>query len=262
MPEERSPPRSETGAQAIHRAMHIVRLLANNAGAGMRLTDIAGKLGLSPSTTHRILAALEAEGVVERVRKTRRYTIGSELVWLGLGASSRFPIAAAAPALDRLSAEVGDAVFLTVRSGEDSVCADRRIGTYPIQVLSIAVGSRRPLGISQGGRAILAFLPAGVAQEVMAANAARYAEHGCDPDVLAASIADARRIGYICSDGVTVRHTRVVAVPVFDTTGIAIAAVSVIAVRNRLPPGRINGVIGSLNAASKAISHAILKFHK
>ena len=108
------------GTQSIHRALRVLRLLANSAASGMRLVDIARGARLHHSTTHRILRALEQEGIVERLINSRRYTIGSEVVWLGLGASSRFPIAtAAARALDRLSEQVGDAVFLSVHSGNE-----------------------------------------------------------------------------------------------------------------------------------------------
>jgi DNA-binding IclR family transcriptional regulator len=246
------------GTQSIHRALHVLRLLASSAASGMRLVDIALGAHLHHSTTHRILRALEQEGIVERLVNSRRYTIGSEVVWLGLGASSRFPIAtAAARALDRLSEQVGDAVFLSVHSGNDSICADRRIGSYPIQVLSIAIGSRRPLGVSQGGRVILAFLPPRVAQQVIAENADRYARHDLTPGAIVKNMNAARAQGHLCSDGVTVKGTRVVAVPILDVSGIAVAAISVIAVRHRLPANRVFAVIESLKAAAKEISQVL-----
>jgi DNA-binding IclR family transcriptional regulator len=254
-PEAKVACRGTEGTQSIHRALSTVRLLATGAPQGMKLVDIADRLGLHHSTAHRILAALEQEGVVERVGDTKRYTIGSELVWLSLGASSRFPIAAAAaPALDRLSEQVGDAIFLTVQSGNDSVCADRRIGAFPIQVLSIAIGSRRPLGVSQGGRVILAFLPAETANRVIAANADRFAQYGCDAELLARNMMTARSAGYICSDGVTVKETRVLAVPVMAANGMPVAAISVIAVRRRLPAARLPAVLAALQAAAREIS--------
>jgi DNA-binding IclR family transcriptional regulator len=250
--------READGTQSIHRAMRVLRLLANNGASGMRLVDIARGARLHHSTTHRILRALEQEGIVERLLNSRRYTIGSEVVWLGLGASSRFPIAtAAAHALDRLSEQVGDAVFLSVHSGNDSICADRRIGSYPIQVLSIAIGSRRPLGVSQGGRAILAFLSPHVAQQVIAANSDRYARHDLSPITIMESMQAARTQGYICSDGVTVKGTRVIAVPILDVSGTAVAAISVIAVRHRLPVSRIAPVVEYLKVAAKDISEVL-----
>jgi DNA-binding IclR family transcriptional regulator len=257
--EQSAPRRREAdGTQSIHRALRVVRLLANSAASGMRLVEIAHGVRLHHSTTHRILRALEQEGIVERLLNSRRYTIGSEVVWLGLGASSRFPIAnAAAPALDRLSEQVGDAVFLSVRSGNDSICADRRIGSYPIQVLSIAIGSRRPLGVSQGGRVILAFLPERIAQEVIAANVTRYSRYEITPRILVENMNTARTRGYICSDGVTVKGTRVIAVPVLDVAGMAVAAISVIAIRHRLPANRVPAVVESLKVAAKEISQVL-----
>ena len=167
------------GTQSIHRALHVLRLLASSAASGMRLVDIAHGARLHHSTTHRILRALEQEGIVERLVNSRRYTIGSEVVWLGLGASSRgsrSPWLRHERSTDSLNRSATRS-FYQCTAGTISICADRRIGSYPIQVLSIAIGSRRPLGVSQGGRVILAFLPQCVAQQVIAENADRYARH-------------------------------------------------------------------------------------
>jgi len=76
-------PQEVDGTQSIQRALHILRLLAGGAASGMRLVDIAHGTRLHHSTTHRILRALEQEGIVERLVNSRRYTIGSEVVWLG-----------------------------------------------------------------------------------------------------------------------------------------------------------------------------------
>lgn len=249
---------SRDGTQSLKRALSILRLLASGPASGMKLVQISAGAGLHHSTAHRILRALEAEGIVERTASPRSYKIGAELVWLGLGASSRFPIAiAAASALDNLSEQIGDAIFLTVRSGNDSVCADRRIGGYPIQVLSIAIGSRRPLGVSHAGRAILAFLPNPVTQQITAANANRFAQYTINPTDIIESIKSARVAGYICSDGVSVKDTRVVAVPILDVTGIPVAAISVIAVRHRLPANRIPSIVAALKSAAQDVSQLL-----
>ena len=38
-----------------------------------------------------------------------------------------------------IASKTGNTVFLTIRSGNDSVTIDRRIGSFPIQVLSLEV---------------------------------------------------------------------------------------------------------------------------
>src|SRR6185369_18040099 len=105
-------------------------------------------------------------------------------------------IAAAHDVLERTSQEIGDTLFLTVRTGNDTLCVDRRIGSYPIQVLSIEIGARRPLGVSSAGVAILAALPAQEARKIVAANEARFLPYRTDTSTVLAQIAAARRRGY------------------------------------------------------------------
>src|SRR6266571_3377350 len=63
------------------------------------------------------------------------------------------------PALLRLSASLGDTIFLLVRSGFDAICLDRSEGPFPIRSFTGDIGGRVALGIGQGAMAILAHLP-------------------------------------------------------------------------------------------------------
>ena len=145
------PEASVGGAQSIRRGLRILRILAIGQEQGVRLTDIVRESGLSRPTAHRILRVLVDEGAVEQDASTRRYMIGQEVSLLGLARTRRFPIRSVAdPFLRALAEEVGDTVFLTLRSGHDSICVDRKVGAYPVKVLSIEVGARRPLGVGVG----------------------------------------------------------------------------------------------------------------
>ena len=98
--------------------------------------------------------------------------------------------------LKQLSLAIGDTLFLTVRTGNDTLCIDRRIGAYPIQVLSIEIGARRPLGVSSAGVAILAAMPAQEARRITVANEVRFAAYRTDMSTVLAQVAAARRRGY------------------------------------------------------------------
>lgn len=254
----RAPTNAVTGAQSIHRAFGVLRLLANAGAGGMRLTEIAQDLGLTPPTAYRILQVLMEEGAVERLRAERRYVVGAEVALLGLSIRSRVGLQEIAePVLTRLCGEVGDAVFLTVRSGFDSVCADRRIGTYPVQVLSIGVGSRRPLGVSVGGMAILSALPAAKASAILAANAERFEPYNMTLETLSARLAQARRQGFVYADPAIVRSTRALAFPVYDAVGNPACAISTIAIRRRLPAGRIAPLVSLFRRGAAELSEAL-----
>lgn len=252
--------RDESGTQCIHRSLGVLRLLASSARDGLKLVDIASALDLSHPTAHRILKALEEEGVVERVLGSRRYTVGAEAAWLGLAATERFPITAvAAPVLDQLSAAIRDSVFLAVPSHNDSVYADRRVGTHPVKVTTLSVGARRPLGVSVAGRAMMAYMPDRKIDAVLTENSSRYQPYRMTPELVQKSFEDARRQGFLCADSVTARDRRAISVPVLNMAGNPVAAISVIAPISRLPEGRLPQIVPSLRAAAQEIARSLVQ---
>ncbi|QYZ69574.1 IclR family transcriptional regulator [Neotabrizicola shimadae] len=251
--------RSEaSGTQCIHRSFAVVRMLASGASEGEKLVDIAARLNLSHPTAHRILKALESEGIVERARGSRRYQIGAEAAWLGLAAYSRFPITRlATPTLDRLVEAIGDSVFLAVPSHNDSVYADRRFGAYPVQARRVAIGARRPLGVSVAGRAMLGFMKDERVEAVLRDNADRYGDWRCSEQQILSGAEEVRKQGFLCSDSLVNAERRVLAVPVRDVVGQPVAALSIIAARPRLGGERMSRLVPLLRDAAREISAAV-----
>jgi DNA-binding IclR family transcriptional regulator len=130
----------------------VLRLLATARETGMGLTEVSMNAELTRPTTHRILSALVAEGIVEQRQGTRRYVIGEQIPLLALSRRTRDPLLdIVSPHLRAAVAEIGDTGFFTRRAGLDTVCVARQLGTYPIQVLAWDVGDRRPLGVTNAG---------------------------------------------------------------------------------------------------------------
>ncbi|WP_316979416.1 IclR family transcriptional regulator [Shumkonia mesophila] len=242
------------GAQSIDRAFDILHLIATASSQGIRLKDISGRTGLPQPTAHRILAKLQERGLIERIRGGARYVIGGELTLLGLSTGVRRFRELAGPTLRELSDEVGDAVFLTVRSGLDTVCADRKIGSYPIQVLSIEIGSRRPLGISANSVAMLSRMPEAEATDILEKNAERLSPFKMPQAVLQERIAVARQRGYVYISQAIVKGSSAIAMPVCDVVGRPIAAISTIAVLSRQSKRRLPSLISLLHKAAENIS--------
>ena len=245
--------RSQTGTQSIERAFDILRMIAAGSPGGMRLKDIADGAGLSGPTAHRILATLQKGGLIERRTDGARYVIGSELTLLGLSSRLRRFRELAAPTLKALSQEVADAVFLSVRSDHDTVCADRKIGTFPIQVLTIEIGSRRPLGISANSVAMLSRMPPAEAEDILARNAGRLATYKTPMAVIERRIDQARRQGHVHIGQAIVRGTSALAFPICDVVGRPLAAVSTIALSSRQSKRRIPTLVSLLRAAATEI---------
>lgn len=246
------------GAQAIRRALAVLRILAAGRESGLPLTEVVQATGLTRPTVHRIVHALIEEGIVERSGKTGRYAIGGQVPELALARPSRSPLLAAADdVLRRTSERVGDTLFLTVRTGNDTLCVDRRIGAYPVKVLSIEVGARRPLGVSSAGVAILAALPAQEARKIVAANEARFAAYRSNAAAVLSQIADARRRGYNLREVGLVQGTKSISTWIKTVDGRPAAAMTVSAVRSRLGPRREQEVAEILLNASQEIEREL-----
>lgn len=220
---------------AAQKVCRILKMLSNPQA--MRLSDIAAGSGVSTPTTSRILETLIAEGFVRRDAADKRYQLGDEALILGMAMQGRDHVRQRARAcLVRLAARTGDTVLLSTRHGLESVCVDREFGDYPIRANYLEVGSRRPLGAGAGSLALLAWLPAAEAREVIRLleprMAARYP--ALTPQRLRDEILQARRQGHVLLLDVVVEQMGAIAVPILGADGQAVAALSVAALSERI----------------------------
>jgi DNA-binding IclR family transcriptional regulator len=173
-----------------------------------------------------------------------------------MAAAPRFDIRhLAGGALDRIAKTTGDTVFLSIPSGLDAICVDRREGSFPIRTLTLDVGSRRPLGVGAGSLALLAFLPRDEVERTIRANAkalARYA--GFAPQDLRVLVEQARASGYAFNEGRIVSGMSAVGVPILNHNGRATAALSCAAISSRMEFERRAEIVGLLHAEAAAIA--------
>lgn len=250
------------GAQTVRRALTLLRLVATGQEAGVRLTDLASMSGLSRPTVHRLLQVLVDEGAVERELPSRRYRIGPELMLLGLARSGGIPVRAVAePSLRELAQSVGDTVFLTVRHGADSVCVARHLGHHPIQVLSIEVGVRRPIGASVSGVVLLAAMSEVDGLQLTRLNQPRLERLGIPMLELYQRIEAARRDGFAYAPRGVVPGTSALAVPVRGASDEAAAVISIAAMADRLQHRRKLEVLQQMRACAAAVSRHLLEQH-
>jgi DNA-binding IclR family transcriptional regulator len=245
------------GGQAIRRALAVLRTLAIGGERGVPLGEVVQATSLARPTVHRIVHVLMEEGIVERSDRTGNYIVGRQVPELALARSSRSPLMIAAePHLAAVSARLGDTLFLTVRTGLDTLCMARRIGSYPIQVLSIEVGVRRPLGVSSAGVAILAAMPAAEARKIVLANEPRFGPYRTDAATVLGQVQLARRTGYFLRDVGLVQGTKSLSAWIRTPDGRPAAAITLSAIRSRMNPRRAIEVADTLVAAARAIEAA------
>src|SRR5215467_1532886 len=73
----------------VARAFAILQWMVDAAGTAWGLREIARGVGMHPSTLYRVLAHLEAEGIVRQDTETDRYSLGLGFLRLAWKAADR-----------------------------------------------------------------------------------------------------------------------------------------------------------------------------
>ena len=247
------------GTQSIQRASLLVRLIASRSRAGLRLADLVQHSHLERPTVRRILKCLIAEGMVAQSATSHRYYLGPLVFELGLAAAPQFNLRdLCRAALQRIADRTGDTVFLSVRSGYDSVCLDRAEGSFPIKALTLDVGTRRPLGVGAGGLALVMTLPDAAIEDIFQANALRLASYnGVNAATLRRMVRRAREIGYALNDNHITAGATSLGLPIMNPYGEPFAAVSVGAIASRMVPERRPELAAILRREIDPLSRAL-----
>jgi DNA-binding IclR family transcriptional regulator len=257
--------RAGAGVQSIERTITIVRAVAQAHKDGARLVDIARQAGLTKSTAHRILQALVQAGWVEQDKERGRFHLGVEVHALGLAAASRHELVRLGErAVARVAEQVGDTSYFQLRTGIDSICLARCEGSYPVKILTVDIGMRRPLGMGAGNLALLAFLPDDEVERVIAANIAAlktFAAHGVKLDAATVRklVDDARRHGHAFVQDLFIPGMAAIGMPIMGQDGTPVAAISVAAITNRLQDDRRGKVVLALQREVSAIEARLRK---
>lgn len=188
--------KAPSGAQAVLRAIALLKAFTVETPE-RDVSGLSRETGLSRGTVHRLLAALESEGLLVRAGNQALYRLGPTAAALGVRAlrSSRLRETAHGE-LERLAEKTGETATLEVRSGGtmlilDEVLGDRLIGAAP------SLGTAWALHATSTGKALLATLPAERVRELVPPELERFTASTIqDRDRLAAALADVRARGY------------------------------------------------------------------
>ncbi|OZI38170.1 hypothetical protein CAL29_07490 [Bordetella genomosp. 10] len=250
------------GTQLIRRVAQLLRLLTANNRTGLRLVDISRASGIERSTVHRILQALISERLVSQQQDSKRYFLGLGAYEMGVAVAPPVKLRdICQPYMNALSEQTGDTVFLTVRSGFDGVCVDRKEGTHPVRVFVLEPGRRRPLGVGAGNIAILAALSPEEYTRIRNANRPRLRERYPDysEQELTQRIYSSQALGYTVADVIEAPGVRSVGMCIRNAVREPIAAISVSTIESRLDVMRVGEVVTFLQYAVKSIEAELLR---
>lgn len=243
-----------SGTQTLERGIALLRAAAEDNRQGSTLAELAGRTGLDRSTAHRMLRCLVDEKLLSYEPAARAYHLGSLAFQLGLASGERFFRDAAAPILSDLAQETGDTAFLMILVGDESLCIDRREGSYPVKTLVVEVGTRRPLGMGAAALAMLSALDIEPREAAIEANARRNPSF---PGMISApqlrKMVDAtRNQGYAAMPVIGVPGVRAVGYPIC-LSGKVVGGLSVAAIEPRMKTEREKLVARMLKEAASRV---------
>jgi len=249
---------ASAAGQGIRRTAALLRTLGRSPH-GMRLTEVAAASGLSKSTVHRLLAALTRVGLVEQDELTSNFHLSFEFFSLGATAANRYGLVELAHKhLVRIEERCHDTVFLSVRAGNEAICVHRIEGRFPIKVLTLAVGDRRPLGVGAGSLALLAFLPDHEISALLKASAREIRKFpGLNARLIGTLVRETRRNQYSFNAGRIIPDMCAIGVPVLGPDRRPVAAISIAAIAARMKPARRAQLLRHLREGARELEAAI-----
>jgi DNA-binding IclR family transcriptional regulator len=206
--------------QSADRALAILAAFSL-ARADLGVSELAAELGMHKSTVSRLLAVLQARGLVRR--DGDRFSPGPELARLGMVAVRSLALTEVARGpLERLAERTGETINLAVRQGAQALNVHQVQSAHFVGITDWT-GRGAPLHATANGKALLAF-GEGALPEVLEQVTPRTI---ADRAALEQELREVRQRGYATAIEELELGLHAVGAPVFDSAGNCIAAVSV-----------------------------------
>jgi DNA-binding IclR family transcriptional regulator len=243
--------------QSIDRATAILKALASGPRR-LGVSELAERLGLARPTVHGLLQTLQAHGFVEQDRHSDKYQLGPGLLQLGYSYLDLNELRARSIGYaDRLAARAGAAVRVGVMHGSNVVVVHhvfRPDAAFGV----LEVGLQLPLHASSLGKAILAFSPEQVVEDLLSDPLPKLTKRTLEAAGLRRELLTIRDQGVATERDEAVLGESSAAAPIFDHGGHAVGAIGVVDATERIfPRGLAKGLVAAVGEAARGVSREL-----
>jgi DNA-binding IclR family transcriptional regulator len=243
--------------RAVERALDIL-LCFTREEPTRSLTQIAESVQMSKTTVHRLLATLETKRFITRDKLSGLYRLGFRFIEMASLVLQDVELHRwAHPYLERLSAECGETVDLSILDGSHVMYLE--VIESPQRVkLAAAVGQKLPAFCTASGKALLAYLPEDQVIKILRENLTEYTDSTriSIPEILEDLKITAAR-GYAISEQEYEQDINAVAAPLFDADNYPIAAFAIVGPSFRLTKDRLPALGEKIRSMTKAITEEV-----
>ena len=226
--------------QSLTRGFSILEALAKSGG-GLKLTDVAHRVQLPPSTTHRFLSTLERMGYVYQAGDLGLWYVGLQAFTVGTTfLANRDFVAQSHASMHRLMEQAGETANLAILDGTEAVFI-AQVQCHEMMRTLVQLGSRVPLHASGVGKALFAALADQQIDAILKVRGLpRITENTIVvPETMWAALRVIRQRGYSFDDEEHARSTRCVGAAIYDEHAEPLGAISIAGPSTRLADERI-----------------------
>jgi len=214
--------------KVLDKTFSLLDLLLQHSSS-MHMTEISEKLGLYPSTIHRILDTLKHWGYVEQDPKSQKYRLGLKLLELGMAKFHQMDLVKeATPHLKELVRLCNETTHLGVLEEGEVLYLAKEESSQTIRMISY-VGKRAPLHCTALGKVLLAHLSPEERKKTLGEKVLRRLTENTitDKEELEKELSKVREQGFALDREENEKDVRCIAAPIRNYQGKVIAAISI-----------------------------------
>ena len=245
-------PSGSGSSQTLMRGLDVIEAVGHEV---VPLAELAQKLGLSKSTTHRLATALADRGYLAFTPRSG-YRLGPKLLELGFLAQAQADLLQLArPHIEALAAATEDTVHLGILEGDRALYLDKVPGRRRINISS-RVGERQPLTSTGRGKPLM-----------LDHKRAYWVKRFADDEATGAPVRDqdqwlARMDGYVAAGRAfdleeNEDQIRCVAAPIRDAGRAIVGAISVLSAAQYMNDARMAALSDTVIETAEAISREL-----
>jgi DNA-binding IclR family transcriptional regulator len=240
--------------QSVDRSARILRALASGPRR-LGVSELAERLDITRPTVHGLLQTLQAHGFVEQDRDSEKYQLGPGLLHLGNSYLDLNELRGRSIVYaERLAERASASVRVGVMHGPTVVVVHHVFRPdAAFQVLE--VGAELPAHASALGKAILAYAPRELVNDLIADGLPKLTGRTLGATELRRELAAARPTGIARERDEAVLGEASLAGAIFDRSGLAVGAIGVVGETERiLLRGPTKGLRAAVADAARGIS--------
>lgn len=248
-----------SNVQSLERALTLLNVLSEYP-EGIQITRLSEQVGLSKSTTHRLLATLVHMNYVVKDEETEKYKLGFQLIYLSRNILNSIDvIQIARPFLEKLCHDVNETIHLCIDDNGEVMYIDKIESNQTIRMFS-RIGSRAPMYCTGVGKVLLSGMSEETYRKVVSGIdfVARTAKTITSADALAEEVELVKNQGYALDNIENEEGIRCIAAPIFDFQGKIIASFSISGPSNRITMERVQDeLVRRIRETSQEISRQL-----